>query len=123
MIDNIFSSSPYIQISGGSSSTYVNGYAGAQGVGNIRYNTSMQKMEVYDGSAWITLSTGAAGINLTGAAQSAIDWALKKMNEESLLKDRMEKHPGLKQAYEQFQIMEILTRKEEDEQGQVAQSP
>jgi len=111
MIDSIHSSSPYITIGGGSSSTYVNGYPGAQGVGNLRYNTTMQKMEVFDGNSWMQLSMASPSVGLSGVAQTAIDWAVNKMNEESALKARMEKHPGLKQAYEQFQIIDILTKK------------
>jgi len=110
MIDSIHSSSPYITIGGSSASTYVNGYSGAQGVGNMRYNTSMQKMEVFDGNNWMQLNMSSPSIGLSGVAQSAIDWAFNKMNEESALKARMERHPGLRQAYEQFQIIDILTK-------------
>jgi hypothetical protein len=34
------------------------------------------------------------------------------MAEERDLKERMERHPGLKQAYEQFKIMDALTLEE-----------
>ena len=79
----------------------------------MRYNTSLQRMEVYDGSIWMQINMGTANVGLTSGANSAIDWALRKMSEEAELKARMEKHPGLKQAYEQFQTMEILTRQQE----------
>ena len=62
MIGNIYSSSPSVVISGSTGSTYVNGYAGAQGVGNMRYNTTSQKTEVFDGTTWITLNTGSMKI-------------------------------------------------------------
>jgi len=39
-----------MQVMGGSASTYVNNYGGAQGVGNLRFNTSSQCLEVYDGT-------------------------------------------------------------------------
>jgi hypothetical protein len=41
------------------------------------------------------------------------------MQEEKDLHKRMERHSGLKQAYEQFRIMDILTL-EEEKHGQEA---
>jgi hypothetical protein len=68
MIKNITASGRYIQVSGGNASTYVNGNHGAQGVGNMRYNTSNQQMEVYDGNNWITLNMDYASVGLNGEA-------------------------------------------------------
>ena len=75
MIDSVLSGSAYLNIASYSGSTYVNGYAGQQGVGNMRYNTSSQKIEIYDGNNWISMNTGSATISLTGNAVSAIAWA------------------------------------------------
>jgi hypothetical protein len=113
MIKDITPSGRYIQVSGGSASNYINGYSGLQGVGNLRFNTTTQCMEVYDGTSWITLNMGYASVGLTPDAESLLDWARQKRNEELLLKDRMEKHPGLKEAYERLEIMKILTHEEE----------
>jgi hypothetical protein len=52
MINNVLGGS-FVTVSGGSGSTYVNGYNGAQGVGNMRYNTTMHRIEVYDGNNWM----------------------------------------------------------------------
>ena len=38
------------------------------------------------------------------------DWAKQKRQEEVNLKMRMEEHPGLKDAYEKFQVMDVLTK-------------
>ncbi len=83
MIKDITASGRYVQVVGGSASTYVNGYSGSQGVGNMRYNTSNQNMEVYDGSNWITLNMGYASVGLNGEAESLLDWARKKRDEET----------------------------------------
>jgi len=72
----------YVQVSGGSSSTYVNGYSGLQGVGNMRYNTTSQNMEVFDGNNWIQLNMGIASVGLNGEAESLLDWARRKRDEE-----------------------------------------
>ena len=113
MIKDIHASGRYMQVSGGSSSTYVNGYSGLQGVGNMRYNTSNQNMEVFDGSNWITLNMGYSSVGLTPEAETLLDWAKQKRDEEYKLKSLMEKHPGLQEAYERLEIMKALTLEEE----------
>ena len=82
MIKNITPIGRYVTVSGGTSGTYVNGYSGAQGVGNMRFNTSTQNMEVFDGSSWITLNMDYASVGLNGDAESLLDWAREKRNEE-----------------------------------------
>ena len=113
MIKDIHASGRYVQVSGGSTSTYVNGYSGLQGVGNMRYNTSNQNMEVFDGSTWITLNMGYSSVGLTPEAEVLLDWAKQKRDEEFKLKSLMEKHPGLKEAYERLEIMKALTLEED----------
>jgi len=102
MISNVHSTSPYLTVSGGTSSTYVNGYSGAQGVGNMRYNTSMQKVEVFDGANWIQLNMGAVSIGLSGEVESLINWAREKRNEEYKMKEMAEKHPAIKDLVDQI---------------------
>ena len=82
MLKGITQSGRYTVVSGGAASTYVNGYSGALGVGQIRYNTSTQNMEVFDGSSWIMLNMGYATVGLTSDAESLLDWARKKRDEE-----------------------------------------
>jgi hypothetical protein len=82
MIKNITPIGRYITVSGGNSSTYVNGYSGAQGVGNMRFNTSTQNMEVFDGNSWMMLNMDYASVGLNGEAESLLDWARKKRDEE-----------------------------------------
>ena len=82
MIKNITPIGRYITVSGSNSSTYVNGYSGAQGVGNMRFNTSTQNMEVFDGNSWMTLNMDYASVGLNNEAESLLDWARKKRDEE-----------------------------------------
>ena len=69
-------------------------------------------MQVFDGSNWMNISTSYATVGLDSSTEQALHWAKRKMQEEQDLKERMERHPGLKQAYEQFKIMDILTLEE-----------
>jgi len=68
---------------------------------------------VFDGSAWQRMDTSAAQVGLTIEAESLLDWAREKRQEEVNLRMRMEQHPGLKDAYEKFKIMDALTLEEE----------
>jgi hypothetical protein len=113
MIKDIMQAGRYVQVSGGSASTYVNGYSGLQGVGNMRYNTTNQNMEVFDGSTWVALNMGYASVGLTTDAESLLDWARQKRDEEFKLQSLIDKHPGLKEAYERLEIMKALCLEEE----------
>lgn len=120
MINNIMASGRYVQVSGGSASTYVNGYSGLQGVGNMRYNTSNQHMEVFDGNNWVMLNMGSASVGLNGEAESLLDWAREKRNEELAWKSLAEKNQAVKialdnleQARRQLDITAKLAREYE----------
>lgn len=110
MIKNITSSSAYVTVSTPYPPNIYNN--GQLNVGQVRWNTSSQNMEVFDGNMWQIITNGAT-VGLSYDADSAIRWALDKMKEESDLKERMERHPGLKDAYEKFQMMDILTKEED----------
>ena len=86
----------YITVTNSTSSTYVNGYSGLQGVGNMRYNTSSQNMEVFDGNNWVMLNMAMPSIGLTGEAESLLDWARQKRIEELELQALVQEHPSIK---------------------------
>jgi len=120
MIKGISSTGRYVQVTAGGASTYVNGYSGAQGVGNMRYNTSNQSMEVFDGSNWIMLNMDYASVGLSGEAESLLDWARQKRDEEmawkSLAKDNQAVKialDNLEQARKQLDITAKLAREYE----------
>jgi hypothetical protein len=82
MIKGIAQSGRYITVTNGNASTYVNSYSGQQGVGNMRFNTSTQNMEVFDGNSWLMLNMAHASVGLNNEAESLLDWARKKRDEE-----------------------------------------
>ena len=130
MIKGIYQTGRYVAVSSGSPS-YPNIYhqnsMGSSGAtsftGQVRYNTNSQSFEIFDGNTWQTWQAVQASVGLTPAAEAAIDWAQKKMSEEYDLKARMEKHPGLKSAWEQFKIMDALTLEEDKNDHGVQTSP
>ena len=119
MIKNISSSGKYINVIGESVANYINNYPAAQGVGNIRFNTTNQTMEVYDGNGWITLQMGHVNVGLTPEAESILDWAKKKRDEEFELEALAQTNPTIKdlletikQKQEQISIVRTLIKKE-----------
>ena len=111
MIKHIHSSSNHIQIGQGYSNVPPIS-PGAQSAGMLRYNTSSNTIEVYNGVAWFSIET-ATDIFLSPVAQQAIDWSIKKMEEESRLQSLMARHPGLKELNDKFEMMKILCQEEE----------
>ena len=126
MIKNIYPRGRYMQVIGGSASTYVNAYSGAQGVGNLRFNTTNQQLEVYEGTNWTLLNMPDATVGLNEEAESLLDWARKKKAEEEVLFSLPNDNPAVKlarqnvnhakeslaRAEEQLKITEILSQDE-----------
>jgi hypothetical protein len=96
-----------IMVTGGSSAPYIN--MSNPSAGMIRYNGS--QMEVYDGNGWLPMASHQT-IQLDARTQELLSWADRKMKEEVDLMRRIEQHPGLKDAYEKFKIMDALTLEE-----------
>lgn len=106
MIKGISTHSPrWMSVYSPSQSPYIS--PGAMSAGIVRYNSSSQNLETYDGNAWLTLS-GSADVGLTPEAQATLDWAYKKMKEDEELELLMKKHPGLKELHEKFELMKAL---------------
>jgi len=114
MIKNISSSGKYINVIGESVANYINNYSGAQGVGNIRFNTTNQNMEVYDGNGWILLQMDQVSVGLNHEAESILDWARKKRDEEIEIDLLAAANPAIKNLLEQIkekedQIQMVMT--------------
>ncbi len=131
MIKGLYSGGRYITVNNGQPGvpTVYNNTAsinssGAQGfAGQLRFNSSMGGLEVFDGSMWQRMDSTVAQINLSPEAEHLLDWVKQKILEEVELQSRMQSHPGLKDAYERFKIMDALTLKETNNHGEVQSSP
>jgi len=106
-----------MQITNTTSSTYINGYSGLQGVGNMRYNTSSQSMEVFDGNNWIMLNMSIPSIGLSTDAESLLDWARQKRDEELTLNTMAQEIPAIKdlvgqikEKQEQIKMVQTLLK-------------
>jgi hypothetical protein len=88
--------------------------------GAMRYNTTFQNMEVFDGSSWKQITSGAPIISLTVSAETAIAWATRKMDEEAEWKKLAKASPAvaialenLNKAKEQLTVIAHLSREYE----------
>lgn len=127
MIKGINPQGRYITVVNGSSTNYINNYSGAQGVGNVRYNTTNQNMEVYDGNTWQMLNMNYATVGLNSEAESLLDWAQQERNRQFKREQLIKNNPALQKAWEaikraedNFDILEKFV--EHDNAGSEVQS-
>lgn len=121
MIKGITQSGRYMMVSGGQAgSTYINNFSGAQGVGNMRFNTTNQSMEVFDGNNWQILQTNFASVGLTGEAESLLDWAKDKRAKEAEYERIAQDSPAvqialekLRKAESELELITILSKDHE----------
>ncbi len=101
MINSVNSSSKHLYAAGGSSLPYVSSNMSNPMQGMLRINGS--EMEVFDGNAWIKIYAGTANVGLNSNAESAIDWAISRMEEEKSWKELAEKNQAVKIALENLE--------------------
>ena len=114
MIRSITPSGKYVQVSGG---MHTNPYIspGASGAGMMRWNPNMNTVEINDGNSWLSLSTTIPSIGLTAEAESLLDWARTKRDEEYRIAAMAAQHPtvadaleAVKKAQEQLKVVTLL---------------
>jgi hypothetical protein len=107
MIRNINGSGRYITVSGGNPTfPYIS--PGTSGAGMVRWNANMNTFEINDGSMWKTINMDYTTVQMSPIAESAIDWAIKKMNEERDLDELCKRFPGLEKARNNFEMFRSL---------------
>ena len=108
------SGSKYIQVSGG---MHTNPYIspGASGAGMVRWNSSMNCLEVNDGNSWQQLHSAHPVITLTSDAETLLDWARAKRDEEWRIAALAAKNPtvadalaAVQLAKEKLQVVTVL---------------
>ena len=118
MIKTVNGMGRYMMVNGGMpATTYMNTSSGYMNVGDVRYNTNMQRLEVYDGNMWIELNTSHASVGLTPDAERAIDWAIRKQREDADLESLAKSNPAIadllnqkKEIESKIKMVDILTK-------------
>ena len=95
MIKNVYGSGRYLTTTNNQASNYMNNFSGAQGLGNMQFNTTNQRIEVWDGQMWQPLLMTDVSLMLTSDAVEAIAWADQKRQEEMKIKALAEQHPAV----------------------------
>lgn len=118
-MNTILSSSAFLTTQNPPSPSLYNN--GMLNLGTLRYNPSMQQIEVYDGSAWQMVNF-ASTVGLTWEADNAIRWAIDKMREEKELEVLAMSNESVKialdkvnKAKEQLKTTIILSRETDDQ--------
>ncbi len=129
MIKGINSSGRFVTVSGGQpSSNYIS--PGSSGAGMLRYNSNMSTIEVNDGNSWQQLHMNYATVELTPEAESLLEWAREQRSKQQARKYAAENNPALKKAYEgirraeeNFDLLEAIAGKYDNESDEVQASP
>ena len=100
MITSVYNTGLYITVSN-PTGPYIS--PGAASAGMLRYHNN--QTQVYDGAAWLTLG-GGSSVGLTSAAEQAISWVLKKMDQEKAAQDLAQKHPAVADALDAVRLAE-----------------
>lgn len=112
MIKGMNSSSKYLVVHGGQApSNYVS--PGAMGAGMMRYNSNTSSIEINDGNSWQHMNTNYASIELSSEAESLLDWARQKRDEEQQMKAMIEQYPTLKKARDNYDLIWNLVKDEQ----------
>jgi hypothetical protein len=99
MIKSIMAMGKYLIVNGGNSaSNYINAGSGMMGVGDLRFNSSTQQIEFYNGQTWQMFTMSQPTVGLSGTAETAIDWALNKMEQEKEARAMAEQYPAVADA-------------------------
>jgi hypothetical protein len=113
MIKGLTTGSKYTVVSAGNTSVpYINQNTNNPIQGMIRISGS--DLQVFDGASWIVMNTSYATVGLTGEAESLLDWARKKRDEEIEIDLLAAANPTIKNLLEQIkekedQIQMVMT--------------
>jgi len=72
-------------------------------------------IQVFDGTSWLNMNSSYATVSLDPESQVLLAWARRKMLEEQDLPSLMEKHPGLKDAKDRYEVMLALVTEHKDQ--------
>ena len=89
---------------GNTSVPYVNQNTNNPITGMIRVWGS--DMQVFDGTAWITMSTSYATVTLDNDAQGLLEWARRERTRQQERERKMKANPALVKAFEAVQRAE-----------------
>ena len=123
MIKTASSRSPYLNVyTNNGDLNYIS--PGAQ-AGQVRFNTNLMVLEVFDGVTWRNAS-GHLEVGLSVSGEEVFNWAREKMRQELDYKELAKDHPAMeaaldavRKAEEQLKLIAILCKEENENQKMV----
>lgn len=135
MIKGIYNGGRYVQVNNGSPNwpniynTYNSNTGPQTFTGQMRYNSNTNNIEVFDGNNWLGIVNSTAQVGLTAEAESLLDWAKRKRDEELETERLAENNPAIKDLMEQIKVkqdqikmVKTLIKKESVNEGVAAQA-
>ena len=105
MIKGLTTGGKYTVVSAGNTSVpYINQNTNNPIQGMLRISGS--DLQAFDGASWIVMNTSYATVGLTGEAESLLDWAREKRNEEMKRDLLAATNPTIKDLLEQIKEKE-----------------
>lgn len=105
MIRTINTTGKYLVSVGGNNASFVN-KTGELNVGSVRYNTTMQCFEVYDGNTYVNLPNKHAQISLSPEAEFLLDYVSEKVHREKELQQLAQDNVAIKDLLQQIKDKE-----------------
>lgn len=84
--------------------------------GIVRWNGLSKRLEVMEQNGWTSLEVSPTHISIDARVNNILNWASIKMAEEQRLQVLLDKHPGLKDLQEKFNLMLALVKEHENDQ-------
>ena len=111
MIKAIYSASPDLVVNNGYvSQPYIS--PGSQSAGMVRWNTTLNCLEVYDGIAWRSLMSNDVSIDFSGAMKSKLEYIDKIIAREQKIEELAKNFPAIDKARQNLDILVKLVENE-----------
>ena len=107
MINNISVTGKYMHVNGNGSTYVAKSYSSnAKMTGDMMYDVDSQCIKVFDGTNWVTLVNASVSVGLNYEAESLLDWARQKRDEENERNHLAETNPAIKDLVNQIKEKE-----------------
>ncbi len=106
MLNGINTGGRYITVTGGNSAPFINKCysSNSKMQGDMMYDIDSQCIKVFDGNSWQPIIGSMATVDLSYEAQSLLDWAREKREEERLLNKMSQEHPTIKSLVDEIKL-------------------
>jgi FAD synthase len=109
MIKGIMQSGKYVHVTGGYPTAPSMNYntqnrqtSNQSAAGDVRYNSTVQGLEIFDGYTWMSWNPSYASVGLSPEAEELLDWAKEKRKKELEVEKLAEVSPAVQDLVSQI---------------------